>query len=179
MNQPFDSSPAQPPIGNSQANQMSGQIAQLTQQSQNSAKNFYWIAGLSFINSIITAFGGEFYLVMGLGSTLFVDYFAVGMGLEAPEMAIVFTGIALVVSFIASGIFALFGFLGAKGKSWAYIVGMAFYGIDTLIMLALQEWKGLIIHLFFMYALFTGLRALNQLKKFEPARQTDFPQNIG
>jgi hypothetical protein len=56
---------------------------------------------------------------------------------------------------------------------------MVFYGIDTLIMLALQEWKGLIIHLFFMYALFTGLRALNQLKKFEPARQTDFPQNIG
>jgi hypothetical protein len=151
----------------------------LTQQAQNGAKNFYWIAGLSFINSIITAVGGEFYLVMGMASTLFVDYLAVGMAQEAPEMAIVFKAIALVVSLVISGITVLFGFLAMKGKSWAYIVGMVFYGFDTLIMLALQDWKGVLVHLFFLYALFTGLRALGQLKKLEPARQMDFPQNIG
>lgn len=153
--------------------------AQLTQQAKKSAKNFYWIAALSFVNSIITAFGGEFYLVMGMASTLLVDYFAVGMADEAPELKLVFTGIALVISLVISGITALFGYLAVKGKRWAFIVGMVFYSIDTLIMLAFQEWKGVLIHLFFLYALFTGVRALGQLKKMEPQAQTEFPQNVG
>jgi hypothetical protein len=179
MNQSFDSNPAQPPTSNVQASQVSGQIAQLTQQTQNGAKNFYWIAGLSFVNSLITAFGGEFYLVMGLATTLFVDYFAVGMGQEIPDMAMILKVIALAVSLVISGIFALFGFLAAGGKRWAYLVGMVFYGVDTLIMLVLQDWIGFAFHLFFLWALFTGLRALNQLQKLKPARQMDFPQNIG
>jgi len=181
MNQSFNSNTAQPPVSNapSPADQTARMIAQLNQQAQNSAKNFYWIAGLSFVNSLITAFGAEFYLVVGLASTLIVDYLAVGMAQEAPELAMVFKVAALVISLIASGIFALFGFLAGRGKRWAYFVGMALYGVDALIMLALQEWKGFIFHLFFLWVLFTGLRALNQLKKFESVKQTDFPQNIG
>ena len=179
MNQTFDSNSVQPPAGSSRTDQVSGQIAQLAQQAQNGAKNFYWIAGLSVVNSLITAFGGNFYLVMGMAITLVVDYIAVGMVQEVPEMRMIFTVIAVVISLILSGITALFGFLAVKGKSWAYITGMVFYGIDTLIMLVLQDWVGFAFHLFFLYALFTGLRALNQLKKLEPARQMDFPQNIG
>ncbi|HSO13303.1 MAG TPA: hypothetical protein VLT51_13065 [Anaerolineales bacterium] len=174
MDQSFNSSPVP-----SQVEQMEGAKARLLHQAQNSAKNFYWIAGLSFINSVITAFGGEFYLVMGLASTLIVDYFAVGMTEEAPELKLVFTGVALFISLILSGITALFGFLAIKGMRWSFVLGMVLYGVDTLIMLALQEWKGFIIHLFFLYALFTGLRALNQLKRLENQPQTDFPKNIG
>jgi hypothetical protein len=174
MNQSFNSSPVP-----SQAEQMEGAKAKLLQQMQNSAKNFYWIAGLSFINSVITAFGGGFYLVMGLASTLIVDYFAVGMTEEAPEMRLIFTGIALAISLVLSGITALFGYLAVTGRRWAFVLGMILYGIDTLIMLAFQEWKGVIIHLFFLYALFTGVRALNQLRKLESQPQTDFPQSIG
>ena len=179
MNQSFDSNPVQPPTGNLQANQMSGQIAQLTQQAQNGAKNFYWIAALSVVNSLITAFGGNFYLVMGMAVTLVVDYIAVAVAEDVPEMKMVITLVAIGISLILSGITAVFGFFAIKGKSWAYIIGMVFYGIDTLIMLVLQDWVGFAFHLFFMYALFTGLRALLQLKKLEPARQMDFPQNIG
>jgi hypothetical protein len=163
----------------SQVEQGEGVKAQLIRQMQNSAKNFYWIAGLSFVNSLITAFGGEFYLVMGMASTLFVDYLAVGMAEEAPELRLVFTGVALIVSLILSGIIALFGFLAIKGRRWSFVVGMLFYGVDTLIMAAFQEWKGVLIHLFFLYALFTGLRALSQLKKTDDQSQTEFPKNIG
>ena len=151
----------------------------LAQQAVNSAKNFYWIAALSFINSIITAFGGEFYLVMGMATTIFVDYFAVGMAEEAPELKLIFTGVALVVSFIISAIAALFGYLAVTGRRWAFIVGMAFYAVDTLIVLVLQEWMGVLVHLFFLYALFTGVRALTQLRKLEPQAQNEFPKNIG
>jgi hypothetical protein len=108
-----------------------------------------------------------------------VDYFAVGMAEEAPEMRLMFTGVALAISLVLSGITALFGYLAVTGRRWAFVLGMIFYGIDTLIMLAFQEWKGVIIHLFFLYALFTGVRALNQLRKLESQPQTDFPQSIG
>lgn len=184
MNQSPNSAPSPDPFSGAslQADQTAREIVKLNQQAKNSSRSFYWIAGLSFINSLITAFGGEFYLVMGLASTLFVDYFAVGMGQEVPEMAVVFKVIALVISLIASGIFALFGFLAEKGKRWTYVLGMIFYGVDALIMLALQEWKGLLVHVYFMWVLFAGLRALNQLQKLTPqtARpSSDFPQNIG
>ena len=184
MNQSSNSAPAPDPFSgvSLQADQTAQEIVKLNQQAKNSSRSFYWIAGLSFINSLITAFGGEFYLVMGLASTLFVDYLAVGMGQSAPEAVVVFKVVALVVSVIASGVFALFGFLAEKGKRWAYVFGMVFYGVDALIMLALQEWKGLLVHLYFMWVLFSGLRALNQLQKIIPqtARpSSDFPQNIG
>jgi len=174
MNRSFNPNPVP-----SQAEQMEAAKAQLTRQMQNSAKNFYWIAALSFINSLITAFGGEFYLVMGLASTLFVDYFAVGMAEEAPELKLVFTGVALVISLVISGVMALFGYLAITGRRWAFVLGMICYGVDTLIMVAFQEWKGVLIHLLFLYALFTGVRALNQLRKLESQPQTDFPQSIG
>ena len=181
MNQSFNSNPAQPPMSNTppQMDQAALARAQFTQQAKNGARNFYWIAGLSFLNSIITAFGGEFYLVMGLASTLFVDYFAVGLAQEMPEMTILFKVIAVVVSLVISGVLGFLGFLAGKGRRWAYVSGLIFYAIDTVIMFALQEWRGLLIHLFFLWALFTGLRALNQLQKLEPAKQMDFPKNIG
>ena len=184
MNQSLNSAPAPNPLsGNSaQADQVAMETVKLKRQTKNSSRSFYWIAALSFINSLITAFGGGFYLVMGLAATLFVDYLAVGMAGEAPELTVILKVVAIVVSLIASCIFALLGFLAEKGKRWAYVVGMLFYGVDTLIMFALQEWKGLIIHFYFMWVLFAGLRALNQLQKLSPPTirpSSDFPQNIG
>lgn len=186
MAQSFDSTPSsvQTPTLDSPlaANQATVAMMQFNRRMRSSANNFYWIAGLSFINSLITAFGANFYLVMGLASTLFVDYFAAGMAQEVPEMAVIFKMIAIVASLLVSGIFALFGLLAGRGKRWAYILGMVLYGIDTFLMLAFQEWKGLLVHLFFLWVLFNGLRALNQWHKLTqqgPRPTSDFPQNIG
>jgi len=39
-------------------------------------------------------------------------------------------------------------------------------------MFVFQEWMGVLFHLFFLWGLFNGLRALNQLQKL-------LPQSIG
>jgi hypothetical protein len=39
----------------------------------NGAKWFYWIAGLSLVNSLVVVFGGNFHFVLGLGITSVVD----------------------------------------------------------------------------------------------------------
>src|SRR5574340_77246 len=45
----------------------------------NGANWFYWIAGLSVVNSVIVLFGGAWYFLVGLGATQFVDGFMMGM----------------------------------------------------------------------------------------------------
>jgi hypothetical protein len=160
---------------------MQAAIAELTRRMKSGANNFYWIAALSVINSFVLEFGGNSYFVVGLASSLFVDGFFVGFANEFPDAAIFAKLIGLAISLFIAGIFALFGFFANKGKRWAFIVGMVFYAIDTLIMLAFQEWMGLIFHGLFLFGLFGGIRALDQLQKLmaPQPRQTEFPQNIG
>jgi hypothetical protein len=40
---------------------------------------------------------------------------------------------------------------------------------------------GLLFHLFFLWGMFSGFRALNQLQKYavQQTQTSDFPQNIG
>ncbi len=154
-------------------------LAGLTDRMKKGANNFYWIAALSVINSFVLEFGGDSYFVVGLGSTLFVDSFFVEIAKSFSDGAIVVKLIGLAISIFMAGIVALFGLFANRGKKWAFIVGMVLYGLDTLIMLAFQEWMGLLFHAFFLYALFGGLQALNTLEKFVKPAPTDFPQNIG
>lgn len=157
-------------------------IAELARRMKSGANNFYWIAGLSVINSLILEFGGNSYFVVGLASTLFVDSIFVEFAKQFPDAGIFVKLIGLAISIFIAAIFVLFGFFSNKGKRWAFIVGMVFYGVDTLIMLAFQEWMGLIFHGLFLFGLFGGIRALNQLQNLtlpQQSRQTDFPQNIG
>ena len=154
-------------------------VAELTRRMKNGANNFYWIAALSVINSLVLEFGGDSYFVVGLASTLIVDTIFVEIAKSAADAAIMVKLIGLMITIVMSGVFALFGLFANRGKSWAFIVGMVFYVIDTLIMLAFQEWLGLIFHGFFLFGLFGGLRALNELNKRSRPKATDFPQNIG
>jgi hypothetical protein len=67
-----------------------------------SARWFYWIAGLSLINSAVVIFGGNFHFVVGLGVTSVVDVLAKRAGT---------TGIVLdlIINGFVAGVFYLFG----------------------------------------------------------------------
>ena len=159
-------------------NKLQAAVAELTRRMKSGANNFYWIAALSVINSLVLGFGGSSYFVVGLASTLIVDSVFVEIANSAGGSLVVKL-IGLAISVCIAGIFALFGLFANRGKSWAFIVGMVLYVLDTLLMLAFQEWMGLIFHGFFLFGLFGGLRALNELNKLTPPKATDFPQNIG
>jgi hypothetical protein len=183
MNQAFDPTPqtAQPPLSDRtlELQRVQAMAAELTRRMKNGANNFYWIAALSVINSLVIEFGGDIYFVVGLASTLIVDTLFVEIAKGATDVSLVVKLIGLVISIVIAGIFALFGLFASRGKNWAFIVGMVLYLLDTLLMLAFQEWMGLIFHGFFLFGLFGGWRALSELNKLAPPKATDFPQNIG
>ena len=185
MTQSFDPSPqpsTQAPMPDDRSialQRTQAAVAELTRRMKSGASNFYWIAALSVINSLILGFGGNSYFVVGLASTLLVDSIFVEVTGSMTDGAIIIKLIGLAISIFIAAIFVLFGFFANKGKRWAFIVGMVLYGLDSLLMLAFQEWMGLIFHGFFLFGLFGGIRALGELQKLMPQRQTDFPQNIG
>jgi hypothetical protein len=185
MTQSFDPSPqpAQTPAaeGALDMQRAMAAVAELTRRMKSGASNFYWIAALSVVNSILSIAGTGTYFVIGLAVTLLVDSFTLVVGEQAPEAALVVKTIGLVVSIIISAVIALFGFFAIKGKRWAFITGMVLYGLDGLLMLVFQDWIGVLFHAFFLWGLFGGLRALGQLQQLTPhmQKQSDFPQNIG
>ena len=154
-------------------------VAEITQRMKRGANNFYWIAVLSVINSILSMTGSSTYFVIGLAVTLIVDGVTVGLSQSFADASVIVKIIGLVLSILIAGIFALFGFFASQGKRWAFIVGMVLYGLDGLIMLAFADWIGVLFHAFFLWGLFGGFRALGELQKMLSQKQIGFPQNIG
>jgi hypothetical protein len=136
---------------------------QLTRAMKGGANTFYWIAALSVINSLLTIFGAGRYFVIGLGSTLFVDAVAKTVSDQLGGSILVLI-VGFVISLIINLIVAAFGAFAGDGKKWAFIVGMALYGVDALIMLAFTELLGFAFHLYFLWAIWRGLSALGKLQ---------------
>lgn len=170
--------PVSVPDGSSQMNREAA-AAELTRRMKNGANNFYWIAALSVINSILSVTGSSTYFVIGLAVTLIMDGLTTSFSQSVPEASTVIRIVGLILSIMVSAIFALFGYFASRGKRWAFLVGMILYGLDGLIMLAFADWIGVLFHAFFLWGLFNGFRTLGQLQQLSPQKQTDFPQNIG
>ena len=143
----------------------------ITRVVKNGASQFYWIAGLSVVNSLISIFGGGVTFVIGLGATLLIDGIAALISQESGGSPIVL-GMGFLFSLIFDLIFVAFGYFAGKGKRWAFITGMIFYGLDALLMLTFSEWIGFAFHLYFMWSIWQGMSALGKLKAFEAAIPT-------
>jgi MFS family permease len=182
MTQSFDSAP--PPVQTPSstpvppANQQLV-IAELMRRTKGGASNFFWIAALSVINTFLALAQSDTRFVVGLAVTQFIDGVAYFVGQDRPEARTIMLLIAFVIDLVIIGIFVLFGYLARKGRRWAFIAGLILYAIDAMLMLVFQDWLGFGFHLFFLWGLFNGLRALNQLQQFLPRRTSDFPQSIG
>lgn len=127
---------------------------------------FYWIAALSFITSIIVLTGNNWGFLVSLGVTQFVDAVATA---AAPRAGNSVKITALVFDVIAAGLFALIGYFASKRYSWVFIVGMALYALDALILVLVMEspWLGLAFHAFALYSMFSGYRACARLAEMD------------
>jgi hypothetical protein len=130
---------------------------------------FYWIAGLSLVNTIAYLTGSSFNFVMGLGLTQLVTGFAKGLSNNAADgnlaSLILIAGIVLNVG--VALVFALYGVLSRQRVRWVFLAGMLLYALDSLIFLFYAEWWALAFHLFCLVGLFGGLKALGQLEALE------------
>ena len=126
-------------------------------QMKSGASWFYWIAGLSLVNSIAAFSGSDWRFFLGLGITQIFD--AIGTEISSGGKLV-----ALLLDLMAAGIFILFGVFAHKRHSWAFIVGMVLFGLDGLIFLLATEWLGFGFHVFALYCLFRGFSACRQLR---------------
>lgn len=137
-----------------------GQMEQnlkLENQLKSGAGWFYWIAGLSLINTIIFIFGGKWNFIMGLGITQVVDAVAVPMGQAGKAVAVI-------IDLLIAGMFAGFGVMAAKRNTWAFIAGMVIYAMDTIIFILAGDFLGIAFHALALWFIFGGLKAHRQLK---------------
>lgn len=121
---------------------------------------FYWIAGLSILNSLIVLFHGHMSFVAGLGVTQLIDAGISELGGRAAF-------ILLPINLIFAGIYVMFGYFACRRAMWAFIAGTVCYSLDTLLFLLVKDILGLGFHVFALFCIFGGLKALNLSNKLQ------------
>jgi hypothetical protein len=126
-------------------------------QLRSGASWFYWIAGLSLINSVAALTGQSWRFFVGLGITQVFDGFALKMGSSGKF-------VAFILDLLVAGMFVLFGIFAHKAHLWAFLLGMVLFGLDGLIFVLARDWIGAGFHVFVLFFLFRGFNACRTLK---------------
>lgn len=116
------------------------------------ARWFWWIAGLSLVNTVLIHSGSETSFVIGLGFTLVADYAFQAM-----------KPIAFAIDALAIGFFVLMGWLALRGYFWAFVVGALVYIADALIYLKFGDIMPVGFHVFALFFIVRGAFALRSV----------------
>ncbi|HLP01033.1 MAG TPA: hypothetical protein VK163_03330 [Opitutaceae bacterium] len=113
------------------------------------ARWFWWIAGLSLVNTVLVHGGSNTSFMIGLGVTLVADVAFASIKV-----------VAFVVDAAAIGFFVLTGWLALRGHFWAFIVGAVAYLLDAGIYLLARDMMPLAFHAFALFFIVRGAFAL-------------------
>ena len=112
------------------------------------ANVFFLIAVFSLANTLLLSSGARFAMAIGLGIT------RIPLRMGAPGAIIVFTAIVI-------GIFVGLGIFARRGSSAAFLIGILFYGLDTVFLcvdgIALHI-PSIIVHGILMAGMLRGYR---------------------
>ena len=128
-------------------------------QIKSGANWFFWISGLSLVNSLLSLFKVEVQFVVGLGATQLIDALAQIIG----GNVVIIVGIFL--SMVIAGCIGALGWQASRKKVWAFILGMSVYGLDTFLVLWFQDFISFAFHIFALIMIGLGLKALLDLNK--------------
>src|SRR5437016_13295189 len=98
----------------------------------------------------------------GLGTAQIIDALAHQAGSSGVVLDLIING------FVA-GVLLLFWNLARKGEKWAFIVGMALYAVDGLILLSLKDVLGTAFHAYALYRMYRGIAVIPVLQRIEKA----------
>lgn len=147
-----------------------GPDPELAAHVRNGANWFYWIAGLSIINSLIFLFGANVAFLAGLGFTQVVDAI-IDISIQSGGPSAL-KAVAVVFDLVLVIMFALIGYYSNKRFTVAFIIGIAIYAFDSLLVLALGSFLPAGFHafaLFFIIRGFLACRKLNAFRSVQPA----------
>lgn len=143
------------------------ELAIAERQTQTGGDWFFWIAGFSIVNSIISLTGTNWHFVIGLGTTELFDGVA-GQGGTTAKI------VALLLDVIAAGFYVLYGAFARKGAKWAFITGILFYALDGLLLLVFRDWLSAAFHAYALYRIFGGFQAAQRLGVLRAAYPGDY-----
>jgi hypothetical protein len=147
-----------------------------------SARWFYWVAGLTVVNSVCFILKAQLYFPVGLGIVQGIDGLVMYITNDVFHQYLgIAQAIGLALEVVTAGIFAGFCELSRR-RSWWFVVGMSLYALDGLLYLAINDWIGVGMHLFVLYFMYLGFRAARTLNKLKavptaPAPQSAKPQS--
>ena len=134
----------------------SGEREALERRRKSGARWFFWVAGLSLVNSVAALAGQTWRFIIGLGITQLADGLAARTGHAVAMVAI--------VDAVFVGVCALLGWLALQGKRWAFVVGAIFYAVDGLIFVAARDVIGVAFHAFVVVMALRGFDAARRLR---------------
>ena len=141
-------------------------VYMLAQKHKSGSGWFFWIAGLSLLNSAVILAGSDWSFLIGLGVTQIIDAIAMAIAEEVGAEGIsIISVVAFVLDAVVAGIFVLWGVLARKDYVWAYIVGMVLYALDGLLFLLVSDWASFGFHVFALFCLYGGFRACRELNQ--------------
>ena len=124
----------------------------LEQKKKNAIDWFYWIAGISLLNTLLLMTKSSIYLLFGLGiSNLIV---ATGMAFSQTSNSWVPQLISFILASLFSGFFILVGRKGMESRRWV-IVGLIIYALDLIPLILLDDVLSVGFHLFALLAIIT------------------------
>jgi hypothetical protein len=118
------------------------------------------VAVLSLVNSVLAMSGSGFHFIFGLGIAELVDALAHQAGQSGFVLDLIING------FVA-GVFVLFWNFARKGQQWAFIVGMALYALDGLVMLYFKDILAVAFHGYGLYRIYSGMSGISALRSAE------------
>lgn len=149
-------------------NPVSQNNTSLESKAKSGASWFYWIAGLSVVNSAVTLFGSTWGFIAGLGITQAVD----GIVSAADPGA---SWMAFAVNLVLAGACVGVGVLAHRNAK-AYLTGMVLYGLDGLLFLMVGDWLGLGFHGLVLFFMFSGFQARRELDRLAAAQGAHLPK---
>ena len=115
---------------------------------------FYWVAGLSLINLFAAALGTQWAFIFALNSAHILSA-------VAQQMPLLY-----LASFALIGLMAACGYFARRPSRIAFMLGMALYALDGLLLIYGKSWLNLIFHGYALYSLWNGLQAARQYANF-------------
>jgi hypothetical protein len=156
-----------PPAQDSRQQQILLQKYSLEQNIKRNLNWFYWIGGMSILNSIISATGSGISFVIGLGLTQVIDAIASGVAADLGSGGFIIQIFGWMFDLVIAGFYLLEGALAKKRIKWLIILGMVFYALDAALLLYFQDYLSALFHGLGLFGIFKGLQLIGTLKKLE------------
>lgn len=139
---------------------------------------YFWIAGLSLVNTIAYFLGISIAFVVGLGATQIVDGFMYALAKNFGTGGIIIRLIGFAIDVFIAGIFIAIGILGRKRYRAPIIVGMILYAIDGIILLFFRDFFGAGFHAFALFGIWNGLKSISDLVSLEKDGNSESIESI-